>query len=99
MDGEDKLELFLMVVVGILYFNILTHVDLVQYAIPIMAATGLLLVFYVVPKIKKIYNKNKVMGKSILSEGRICDIITTYEKDHFVDSLTIASNEYPVVEF
>ena len=99
MDGEDKLELFLMVVVGMLYFNILTHVDFVQYAIPIMAATGLLLVFYVGPKVKKFCKKNKVKNKSIMVEGKICDVITTYEKEHFVDSLTIASNEYPVVEF
>lgn len=99
MDGEDKLELFIMTIIGILYFNIIVRVDIVYYAIPIIVATALLLVFYILPKIKKIYKKCKLQNKSKIAEGRICDVITTYEKDHFVDSLTIVSNEYPVVEF
>lgn len=99
MDGEDKLELFLMVVIGIMYFNILARVDLVQNAIPIMVATGLLFVFLIYPKIKKFYKKNKLKNKSKMAEGRICDIITSYEKEHCIDTVGITSNEYPVVEF
>lgn len=99
MDGEDKLELFLMVVIGIMYVNILTRVDLVQNAIPIMVATGLLFGFCVLPKINKWYKKSKKKKKSLMAEGRICDVITVYKKDYFVDSLTIANDEYPVVEF
>ena len=99
MDGEDKLELFLMIVIGVMYINVLTRVDLVQNAIPIMVATGLLLGFCVLPKINKWYKKSKTKKKSLMAEGRICDVITVYKKDYFVDSLTIASDEYPVVEF